>query len=86
LVDSLDTLLGEADFLSLHVPLSRKTRHMIDEKALARMKPRCRIVNTLRGAAIEEAALVEALKAGVVTGAALDVFDVEPLAADHAAL
>jgi D-3-phosphoglycerate dehydrogenase len=83
LVDSLDALLGEADFLSLHVPLSQKTRHLIDEKALARMKPGCRIVNTSRGAVIDEAALVEALEAGVVAGAALDVFEVEPLTADH---
>jgi D-3-phosphoglycerate dehydrogenase len=82
-VGSLDALLAKADFLSLHVPLSAETLHIIDAASLARLKPGCRIVNTSRGAVIDEAALVEALETGAVAGAALDVFEKEPLPADH---
>ena len=83
LVASLDALLSEVDFLSLHVPLSPKTRHLINAEALARLKHQCRIVNTSRGAIIDEAALAAALQAGMLAGAALDVFEAEPLLPDH---
>lgn len=82
-VDSQDALLGEVDFLSLHVPLSRETFHMISAEALARLKPGCRIINTSRGAVIDESALAAALQAGTLAGAALDVFEAEPLLPDH---
>jgi D-3-phosphoglycerate dehydrogenase len=79
----LDELLREADFLTFHVPLMPETHHLLDSKRLARLKTSCRIVNTSRGAVIDEQALVQALEAGAVAGAALDVFEVEPLSADH---
>jgi D-3-phosphoglycerate dehydrogenase len=82
-VGSLDALLARSDFLSLHVPLSGDTNRMLDASTLARLKPGCRIVNTSRGAVIDEIALVEALKSGAVGGVALDVFEKEPLPADH---
>ncbi len=82
-VRRLDELLCEADFLSLHVPLTPETHHLLDSERLARLKPNCRIVNTSRGAVIDEQALVQALESGAVAGAALDVFEVEPLSADH---
>lgn len=73
-----DTLLREADFVSLHVPLQASTRHLIGEKELALMKLDSIIVNTARGPVIDEAALVSALKAGKIAGAGLDVFEKEP--------
>jgi (S)-sulfolactate dehydrogenase len=77
----LDTLLSTSDVISLHVPLLPSTRNLIDAKALARMKPTAFIVNTARGGIIDEAALAAALKAGKLGGAALDVYDAEPLRA-----
>jgi glyoxylate reductase len=75
--DALDDVLG-ADAVSLHVPLTDATRHLIDEAALARMRPDAVLVNTSRGAVVDEAALVRALGAGTIAGAALDVFEDEP--------
>ena len=82
-VDTLEELLDSADFVTFHVPLTAETRHLIDAAALARLKPSCRLVNTSRGGVIDEHALSAALHAGTVAGAALDVFEEEPLATDH---
>lgn len=76
--DSLDRLLGRVDVLSLHCPLTEKTRGMIGKRQLGLMKPDAVIVNTARGKLIDEPALVEALKGGRLAAAGLDVFDREP--------
>jgi D-3-phosphoglycerate dehydrogenase len=78
----LDALIQRADVLSLHVKLNASTRHMIDERRLNLVKPGVLIVNTARGALIDDVALAKALADGRVGGAALDVYDPEPLAAD----
>jgi phosphoglycerate dehydrogenase-like enzyme len=82
LVD-LDTLLREADFVSVNCPLSPATRHLVDAAALAKMKPTAFLINTARGPIVDEAALTEALAARRIAGAALDVFDQEPIPADN---
>lgn len=79
----LDDLLGWADVISIHVPLTEGTRAMIGADQFARMKPGAVIVNTSRGGIIDEAALAEALKAGTIGGAGIDVFEAEPPPADH---
>jgi len=76
---SLDTLLRRADFITIHIPLSKENYHLLNEEAFAKMKPGVRIINCARGGIIDEAALYVALKEGKVAGAALDVFEQEPL-------
>ena len=75
----LDLLFAEADYISMHVPKTPETTHLINAQALAKMKPTARIINCSRGGIVDEEALVEALKAGKIAGAALDVFETEPL-------
>lgn len=77
----LDALFGEVDVLSLHVPLTESTRGLVDAARLARMKPDAILVNTARGGVVDETALAAALRNGKLGGAALDVFDDEPLRA-----
>ena len=74
----LEELLATSDVVSLHCPLSAETRHLIDAEALGRMKPSAFIVNTTRGPVVDEAALAEAVRAGTIAGAGLDVFEREP--------
>lgn len=80
---SLDQLLREADFVSLHVPLSEDTHHLIDEHALSKMKPTAVLINTSRGPVVDTEALYDALVRGRIAYAALDVTDPEPLPPDH---
>ncbi|GAB4328351.1 MAG: hypothetical protein Kow00117_14820 [Phototrophicales bacterium] len=82
LVD-LDTLYSRADFITLHTIITDETRCMINAQSLAKMKPGVRIINTARGALIDDAALAEALNQGKVAGAALDVYHQEPPPQDH---
>jgi D-3-phosphoglycerate dehydrogenase len=82
-VGSLDELLTQADVVSLHVPLTDKTRGMIGAAQLAAMKPTAWLVNTARGPLVDTVALVNALERGALGGAVLDVTDPEPLPADH---
>jgi glyoxylate reductase len=89
---ALDDGLARADFVSLHAPLTAETRHLIDARRLALMKPTAILVNTARGAVVDEAALVEALRARRIAAAGLDVYEREPhvhpglLALDNAVL
>lgn len=79
---SLDDLLQQSDFVSLHVPLSPETRYLIGERELALMKPSAILVNTTRGAVVDPAALYTALRDGVINAAALDVTEPEPIPLD----
>ncbi|MCS7236133.1 MAG: glyoxylate reductase [Armatimonadota bacterium] len=78
----LDDLLAEADFVSLHTPLTPQTRHLIGREQLRRMKPTAVLVNTARGPVVDEDALVQALREGWIWAAGLDVFEREPLPPD----
>lgn len=78
----LETVLKTCDYLSIHCPLTEKTRHLIDGDAIALMKPSACIINTARGAIIDETALIEALQQHRLAGAGLDVQEVEPPVAD----
>src|SRR6185436_17028340 len=75
---SLDQVCSEADFLTLHLPATPETRHLVNDARLSRMKPGVRVINTARGELIDEKALARAIEAGTVAGAALDVFEKEP--------
>jgi D-3-phosphoglycerate dehydrogenase len=75
---SLDTLLKESDFVSLHVPLTPATRNLVDSSFLAKMKSTAVLINTSRGAVVDQNALKSALSGGVIAGAGVDVFAVEP--------
>ena len=74
----LDELLARADFITLHVPMTEKTRNLLSKENIAKTKKGVRIINCARGGLVDEAALAEALKSGHVAGAAFDVFEVEP--------
>ena len=78
-----EALLGQADFVSIHVILSQRSRGLIGAKELGRMKPTAYLINTARGPIVDEAALLAVLNDKRIAGAALDVFDVEPLPLDH---
>jgi D-3-phosphoglycerate dehydrogenase len=80
---SLPELLEKSDFVSVHCLLNDETRHLIGEKELKRMKPTAYLINTARGAVIDEQALVHALQEGVIAGAGLDVFEKEPADPDN---
>lgn len=75
----MDLLLREADYITLHLPKTKETYHLINADAIAKMKPTARLINCARGGIIDEAALADALKEGKIGGAALDVFESEPL-------
>ena len=79
----IDTLLAESDFVSLHVPLTELTHHLIDEVALKKMKADGTLINCARGPVVSEVALIAALKSGHIGGAGLDVFEEEPPAAPN---
>lgn len=79
----LEEVFARADFLTVHTPLTNETRGIIDDDAFAKMKKGVRIINCARGGLIKESALYEAIKSGIVAGAALDVFEKEPPTSEH---
>ena len=81
LVD-LDLLIRESDYITLHIPKTKETYHLFNAETFAKMKPTARLINCARGGVIDEAALANALREGQIAGAALDVFENEPLEAD----
>jgi D-3-phosphoglycerate dehydrogenase len=78
----LDTLFASSDFITLHIPLTSETRHMVDPRRISLMRRNSFLINTSRGEVIDERALAQALRAGEIGGAALDVFENEPPGAD----
>ncbi len=76
---SLDEVLSQSDYVSLHLPMSAENKHLINARSLAKMKPGTILINTARGQLVDEKALYDALKSGHLAGAGLDVFEVEPL-------
>ncbi|SEA76396.1 D-3-phosphoglycerate dehydrogenase [Thalassobacillus cyri] len=85
LVD-FDSLLAEADFVSVHAPLTKATQHMMNEEAFQKMKPTAYLINTARGGLVDEAALEGAVKNKEIAGAAIDVMEQEPPVTDHSLL
>jgi phosphoglycerate dehydrogenase-like enzyme len=83
MASSLDAVLGQADFLSLHLRLFPELRGFLGKSQLAAMKPGAILINTARGELVDEAALIEALRTGHLRGAGLDVFAQQPLPPDH---
>lgn len=83
LVENLDDAIPQADFVTMHMPLTAETRHMLNDERIGRMKKGARIVNCARGGLIDEAALGKHLASGHIAGAAIDVFEQEPPAADN---
>lgn len=79
---SMEEVLKNSDFVSLHCPLNENTRHIMNQESIAMMKPSAFIINTARGALIDEQALIDAINKGVIAGAGLDVQEVEPLRED----
>lgn len=79
---SMEEVLKNSDFVSLHCPLNDNTRHIMNQESIAMMKPSAFIINTARGALIDEQALIDAINKGVIAGAGLDVQEVEPLSED----
>ena len=80
---SKEALFNTADFLSIHVRLSPRTHHLVGQAELAQMKPTSRLINTSRGPIVDQAALLKSLTSGQIAGAAVDVYDVEPLGNPH---
>jgi D-3-phosphoglycerate dehydrogenase len=74
----LDDVVAQADFLTLHLPLTEQTHHLIDARRLERMKPGARLINCARGGLVDERALLDTLQADHLAGAALDVYETEP--------
>ncbi len=83
MADSLEQVLRESDFVTLHTPLVPSTRHMIGERELRMMKPGAHLINVSRGGVIDEIALIAALRDGHLGGAGLDVFEQEPTPVDN---
>jgi phosphoglycerate dehydrogenase-like enzyme len=83
LAESMEALLAQSDVVSIHVPQTESSRGLIGAGELGQMKETAYLINTSRGPIVEEAALIEAVKAGRIAGAGLDVFDIEPLPAGH---
>jgi phosphoglycerate dehydrogenase-like enzyme len=80
---TLDRLFAESDILTLHAPLNAGTRHLVDRARLATMKRSAIVINTSRGAVIDEAALIDALASGMLAGAGIDAFEQEPVSSDN---